>query len=89
MAQVGRTERAVTVDGVEIAVLANVRSREDMELALHCGADGIGLFRTEPFFLATKHFPSDREFAAFLFDSLHVVRCVESWQAGSTWFPFS
>jgi hypothetical protein len=74
MAQVSRTERAVTLDGVEIAVLANVRSREDVELALHYGADGIGLFRTEPFFLSTKHFPSDREFAEFLFDSLHLAQ---------------
>lgn len=71
MAQVSRLERAVTLDGVEIAVLANVRSREDVELAMHYGADGIGLFRTEPFFLSTKHFPSDREFAEFLLDSLH------------------
>ncbi len=74
LAQVSRTERAVTLDGVEITVLANIRSREDVELALHCGADGIGLFRTEPFFLSTKHFPSDREFAEFLFDSLHLVQ---------------
>jgi phosphotransferase system enzyme I (PtsI) len=71
MAHVSRSERAVTVDGVEIVVRANVRSREDVELAIHCGADGIGLFRTEPFFLSTKHFPSDREFAEFLFDSLY------------------
>ena len=41
---------------------------------MHCGADGIGLFRTEPFFLSTKHFPSDREFAEFLFDSLHLAQ---------------
>ncbi|MBI3801330.1 MAG: phosphoenolpyruvate--protein phosphotransferase [Deltaproteobacteria bacterium] len=71
MAQVSRLEPTVTVDGVEVAVMANVRSREDVELAMNCGADGIGLFRTEPFFLSTKHFPSDREFAEFLLDSLH------------------
>lgn len=71
LVQGSRIERAVTLDGVEIAVLANVRSREDVELAMHCGADGIGLFRTEPFFLSAKHFPSDREFAEFLLDSLH------------------
>ncbi len=74
MAQVSRRESAVTLDGVEVTVLANVRSREDVELAIHCGADGIGLFRTEPFFLSTKHFPSDREFAEFLFDSLHLAQ---------------
>jgi phosphotransferase system enzyme I (PtsI) len=74
MAHVSRNERAVTLDGIEIAVMANVRSREDVELAIHCGADGIGLFRTEPFFLSAKHFPSDREFAEFLFDSLHMAQ---------------
>jgi phosphotransferase system enzyme I (PtsI) len=74
MAHVSRSEHAVTVDGIEIAVMANVRSREDVELAIHCGADGIGLFRTEPFFLSTKHLPSDREFAEFLFDSLHLAQ---------------
>ncbi len=69
-AQESRREPAVTQDGIGVAVLANVRSREDVELAMHYGADGIGLFRTEPFFLAAKHFPSDREFADFLLDSL-------------------
>jgi phosphoenolpyruvate-protein kinase (PTS system EI component) len=63
-------DRAVTLDGIEVSVMANVRSREDVALAIHRGADGIGLFRTEPFFLSTKHLPSDREFAEFLFDSL-------------------
>jgi phosphoenolpyruvate-protein kinase (PTS system EI component) len=71
MARVSRLEPTVTLDGIGIAVMANVRSREDVELAMNCGAEGIGLFRTEPFFLSTKHFPSDREFAEFLLDSLH------------------
>ncbi|CAB1063870.1 hypothetical protein D1BOALGB6SA_8655 [Olavius sp. associated proteobacterium Delta 1] len=58
MAQVSLTERTVTLDGIEVSVMANVRSREDVELAMESGADGIGLFRTEPFFLSAKHFPS-------------------------------
>jgi phosphoenolpyruvate-protein phosphotransferase (PTS system enzyme I) len=62
--------RAVTKDGIEMSVMANVRSREDVELALSGGADGIGMLRTEPFFLSTQHFPSDKEFASFLIDSL-------------------
>ena len=33
-----------------------------------------GLFRTEPFFLAAKHLPTDKEFAEFLLDSLHPAR---------------
>jgi phosphoenolpyruvate-protein kinase (PTS system EI component) len=60
----------VRLDGIEISVMANVRSREDVELAMVLGADGIGLFRTEPFFLSAKHFPSGKAFAKFLLDSL-------------------
>jgi phosphoenolpyruvate-protein kinase (PTS system EI component) len=64
----------LTRDGVEVTVMANVRSREDVEHAMESGAAGIGLFRTEPFFLSTKHFPSDREFEAFLLHSLAPVK---------------
>jgi phosphoenolpyruvate-protein kinase (PTS system EI component) len=74
MAQISLTERTVTLDGIEVSVMANVRSREDVELAMERGADGIGLFRTEFFFMSAKHFPSDREFAEFLLDSLRPVR---------------
>jgi phosphoenolpyruvate-protein kinase (PTS system EI component) len=74
MAQVSLIERAVTLDGIEISVMANVRSREDVELAMECCADGIGLFRTEPFFLSAKHFPSDKEFAEFLLGCLPSAR---------------
>lgn len=69
-----RAGRTVTLDGSEIAVMANVRNREEVQLAMDGGADGIGLFRTEPFFLAAKHFPSDKEFAEFLVDSLRPAR---------------
>jgi phosphoenolpyruvate-protein phosphotransferase len=69
-----RLGRAVTVDGIEVSVMANVRSREDVEHAMQRGADGIGLFRTEPYFLSTKHFPSDKEFAEFLRASLSPAR---------------
>jgi phosphotransferase system enzyme I (PtsI) len=72
--QGNQIERTVTMDGIEVSVMANVRSREDVELAMKQGADGIGLFRTEPFFLSTKHFPSDKDFAEFLFDSLQPTR---------------
>ena len=74
MAQNRRIERTVTLDGIEVSVMANVRSREDVELAMELGADGIELFRTEPFFMSAKHFPSDKEFAQFLLESLHPAR---------------
>jgi phosphoenolpyruvate-protein phosphotransferase len=72
--QINSIERTVTLDGIEVSVMANVRSHEDVELAIEGGADGIGLFRTEPFFLSAKHFPSDKEFAEFLLGSLHPAR---------------
>lgn len=67
-------KRTMTLDGIEISVMANVRGREDVNRAMECGADGIGLFRTEPFFMSTKHLPSDKEFAEFLLDSLRPAR---------------
>jgi phosphoenolpyruvate-protein kinase (PTS system EI component) len=74
MVQDSCIKRTVTLDGIEVSVMANVRSREDVELAMEGGADGIGLFRTEPFFMSAKHFPSDKEFAEFLLDSLRSVQ---------------
>jgi phosphotransferase system enzyme I (PtsI) len=64
----------VSWKGTEISVMANVRSHEDVERAMERGADGIGLFRTEPFYMAAKHFPTDKEFAAFLLASLEPAR---------------
>ncbi len=72
--RVGASKPTVTLDGAEVSVLANVRSRDDVELAVERGAEGIGLFRTEPFFLSAKHFPSNREFAEFLLGSLDPAR---------------
>jgi phosphoenolpyruvate-protein phosphotransferase len=66
--------KAVTLEGIEVFVMGNVRSREDVERAMENGADGIGLFRTEPFFLASKHLPSSQEFTKFLLTSLEPAR---------------
>jgi phosphoenolpyruvate-protein phosphotransferase len=59
-----------TQDGCEVRVYANARSRLDVEAASRSGAYGIGLFRTEPFFMANKHLPSVEEFSDFLIDAL-------------------
>ena len=74
IARIRPGESAVTLGGIEIGVMANVRSREDVARAMERGADGIGLFRTEPFFMSAKHFPSDKEFADFLVNSLDPAR---------------
>lgn len=62
--------QSVTRDGIEISVMANARSPEDVACAVRCGADGIGLFRTEPFFMSSKHLPTAQEFSSFLVRSL-------------------
>jgi len=68
------TGETISRDGVKISVMSNVRSREDVERAMENGADGIGLFRTEPFFLASKHLPSSEKFTKFLLTSLEPAR---------------
>lgn len=68
-----KRKESLTTDSVKIAVMANARSSEDVHYALRRGADGIGLFRTEPFFMACKHLPSADEFTAFLSHSLEPV----------------
>ncbi len=52
-------EPAVTRDGYRIPVLANIGCREDAEKALENGADGIGLYRTETFYLACDELPAE------------------------------
>jgi len=57
---------AVTRDGHRVEVVANVGGREDAELALANGAEGIGLLRTEFLYLDRCTPPSEEEqFAAY------------------------
>jgi len=55
-------EPAHSLDGVLIPVTANIGCREDAELAAENGADGIGLYRVETFFLGCKTMPSEEAF---------------------------
>lgn len=54
-------EPAITRDGVTIRVMANIGCREDVELAVANGADGIGLYRIESLYLLRKVLPSEQE----------------------------
>jgi phosphotransferase system enzyme I (PtsI) len=40
-----------TADGHRVALLANITSPDDVSVALECGAEGVGLYRTELCFL--------------------------------------
>lgn len=52
-----RDVRAVTSDGVEIAILMNAGLAVDLETLDQTGADGIGLFRTEFQFMVAEEMP--------------------------------
>lgn len=50
-----------TIDGYEIRIFANLENPKEIDLLLKHGAAGVGLFRSEYLFLATKQFPSEEE----------------------------
>jgi phosphoenolpyruvate-protein phosphotransferase len=52
---------AVTTDGVEVALLANIGTPEESGPAVELGAHGVGLFRTEFLFLERAAPPSESE----------------------------
>ena len=61
-----KTARATTLDKVRIDMLANIEGHEDVDEVLECGADGVGLFRTEFIFLGRGDMPSeDEQFEAY------------------------
>ncbi len=56
-----RTLPAETLDGTRIQMEANIEFGSELDLALSQGAEGIGLFRTEYFFIDRKSLPSESE----------------------------
>ena len=56
-----RDEPAVTTDGARVTVLVNAASREELQLGLQAGAEGIGLVRTELAFLDAGRWPSEED----------------------------
>ncbi|HYM82013.1 MAG TPA: phosphoenolpyruvate--protein phosphotransferase [Candidatus Limnocylindria bacterium] len=56
-----REQPAVTVDGRRIELGANIELPAEVEQVLLVGADGVGLFRTEFFYLDRAELPSEDE----------------------------
>jgi phosphotransferase system enzyme I (PtsI) len=52
---------AVTADGVEMHLEANINSPKELDTALRTGVRGVGLFRTEFLFLERDRMPSEEE----------------------------
>jgi phosphoenolpyruvate-protein phosphotransferase (PTS system enzyme I) len=59
-------KRTETVDGVTIALNANIELPSDLDEVIESGADGIGLFRSEFLFLNRQDLPTeDEQFEAY------------------------
>lgn len=52
---------AITLDGRKIELSANIKSPDETALAIAKGARGVGLYRTEYFFLTRSDLPSEDE----------------------------
>lgn len=64
---------AVTQDGVQVEVVANVGSVDDARIALDHGAEGIGLLRTEFLYLNRSTAPNEEEQRAIYEDILEIM----------------
>jgi phosphotransferase system enzyme I (PtsI) len=56
-----KTAKSETIDGIPVQLYANIELPGDVPMALDCGAEGIGLFRTEFLFLDRGDMPDERE----------------------------
>jgi phosphotransferase system enzyme I (PtsI) len=56
-----RSEPAVTLDGERVDLGANIELPHEVEQVLAAGADGVGLFRTEFFYLGRLELPTEEE----------------------------
>ncbi|MGP1931244.1 MAG: phosphoenolpyruvate-protein phosphotransferase PtsI [Arsenophonus sp. ET-YP4-MAG3] len=53
--------QAITLDGHQVEICANIATIRDIEVAKYNGAKGIGLYRTEFLFMDRNEFPSEEE----------------------------
>jgi phosphotransferase system enzyme I (PtsI) len=52
---------AITIDGTQIKLLANISGADDMDMVFDNGGEGVGLFRTEMLFMDRDTFPDEDE----------------------------
>jgi phosphotransferase system enzyme I (PtsI) len=61
-----QSQPAVTLDGTRIVLSANIEGADDAEAVKACGAEGVGLFRTEYLFINRVVLPTEEEqYAAY------------------------
>lgn len=76
--------RAASIDKTSFLIAANAGKRRDVELALHNGADGIGLFRSEFLFDAFQTLPSEEEQLGAYRNALDPILADPRWNSGPT-----
>jgi phosphotransferase system enzyme I (PtsI) len=54
-------QKAVTLDGVNVTLMANIEKVEEIEQVKQFFAEGVGLFRTEYLFLNASRIPNEQE----------------------------
>jgi phosphotransferase system enzyme I (PtsI) len=52
---------ALTSDGIEVNLMANIGTTDDLKYVVKSDAEGIGLFRTEFIFMGKHHLPTEDE----------------------------
>jgi len=52
---------AITTDGKQVTLLANISGADDLEMLQDNGGEGVGLFRTEMLFMDRDTFPDEEE----------------------------
>ena len=50
-----------TIDGYQVRIFANIEGTREIDYAMHHGASGVGLFRTEYLLYPHKRFPTEEE----------------------------
>jgi multiphosphoryl transfer protein len=75
---------AASIDQVPFLVMANAGKRRDVELALHNGADGIGLFRSEFLFDAFHTLPSEEDQLAAYRNALEPILSEPRWTSANS-----
>ncbi len=61
-----RSEDSITTDGVRIRLQGNIEYAEELESLHRYGGEGIGLYRTEYFFMRGNHLPDEQaQFEAY------------------------
>lgn len=52
---------SITLDGARVELMANIELADEISHATDCGAEGIGLYRTEFLFLASERIPTEEQ----------------------------